>query len=88
MGSAWGDMPEGHFVIVRPRAEVVAQAEEALDAIEAANGGTMPPTLREAYDVAPAAYALLVEALVQLGADVDLDTQRLAGLRTIDELLG
>jgi hypothetical protein len=85
--SAWGDLPEGRFVIIRPRAEVVRQAEEALDTIEAANGGTMPDTLRDAYDVAPAAYALLVEALFQLGADVDLDTQRLAGLRPIGEAL-
>lgn len=77
----------GHWVIVRPQREVVKQANDALDAIIAANGGTEPARLRDAYDVAPAAFASLIEALVQLGAEVDDDTMRLAGIVDIGEVL-
>jgi hypothetical protein len=78
----------GHWVVIRPRAEVEAQARDAIAAIEAANGGTLPAKLRDAYDIAPAAYALLVEAIVQLGGAVDDDTAKLAGLRDVGEALG
>jgi hypothetical protein len=88
--SAWGDLPrpEGHWVLIRPRAEVEAQARDALAAIEEANGGTLPPRLRDAYDIDRAAFASLIEALVQLGGDVDDEMQTLAGIRPIEESLG
>jgi hypothetical protein len=78
----------GHWVMIRPRAEVVDQAKRALDEITAANGGVEPARLRDAYDIAPRAFALLIEALVQLGAEVDDEMQQLAGIRDIGELLG
>jgi hypothetical protein len=73
--------------MTRSRDEVVRQARDALDAITAANGGVEPPTLYAAHDIAPEPFALLIEALVQLGAEVDDELQRLAGIRDIGELL-
>lgn len=78
----------GHWVMVRPRGEVEAQARDALDALAAANGGTLPARLLDAYDVDPEAFAKLIEALAQLGADVDPELASLARLRPIDEALG
>ncbi|MGB6499936.1 MAG: hypothetical protein WBG19_00840 [Thermoplasmata archaeon] len=63
------------------------QADEALAAISAANGGDDPPNLRAAYDLDPEAFAKLIEALVALGARVEPDLIQLAGLRPLDELL-
>lgn len=82
-----GELGAGHWIITRSRADVERQANAALDAIEAANGGVMPPTLRAAYDVDRAAFASLIEALVHLGADVDAEMQQLAGMRPIGEVL-
>jgi hypothetical protein len=78
----------GHWVVIRPRAEVERQALDALAAIEAANGGTLPPRLLDAYDVDPEAFGKLIEAIVQLGGDVDDELARLAGLRDVGEALG
>lgn len=87
VGGDGGELGAGHWIVTRSRADVERQANAALDALEAANGGVMPPTLRAAYDVDPAAFARLIEALVWLGADVDLDLQQLAGMRPIGEVL-
>lgn len=77
----------GHWVIVTTSEAMRRQADEALAAICAANGGDDPPNLRAAYDLDPAAFAKLIEALVSLGARVDADLIQLAGLRPLDELL-
>lgn len=77
----------GHWMMITTRAAMSRQATAALDAIAAANGGTEPATLRAAYDVEPAAFGKLIEALVALGADVDDEMRQLAGLRDIGEVL-
>jgi hypothetical protein len=77
----------GGWVIITNRAALNAQALAALDAIESANGGTLPATLREAYDVDREAFASLIEALANLGADIDPEMTALAGLRPIAEWL-
>jgi len=78
---------EGHWVVVTTRDALARQAREALDQITAANGGVEPPTLRAAADVDPEAFARLIEALVNLGADVDDEMQDRAGIRPIGEVL-
>lgn len=77
----------GHWVIVTTSEAMRQQADDALAAICAANGGEDPPNLRAAYDLDPEAFAKLIEALVSLGARVDADLIQLAGLRPLDELL-
>jgi hypothetical protein len=76
-----------HWVIVTTSEAMARQADVALAAICAANGGDDPPNLRAAYDLDPEAFAKLIEALVALGAQVDADLIQLAGLRPLDELL-
>lgn len=78
---------DGHMIIIRSRADVARQAREAIDTIVAKNGGTQPARLRDAYDVDPEAFGLLIEALVALGASVDKEMRSLARLRPIDEVL-
>ena len=78
---------DGHWLLITSRDALGRQAERALEDIAAANGGIEPSTLRAAYDVAPEPFARLIEALVQLGADVDPELVHLAGLRPLDELL-
>jgi hypothetical protein len=77
----------GQWLIVRTRGEWARQATEALDAITAANGGVEPARLRDAYDVDPAAFGRLIESLAALGADVDAEMIRLAGLRDIGDVI-
>jgi hypothetical protein len=78
---------EGHWFILTTRDALGRQAVAALKDIVAANGGEEPARLRDAYDIAPEAFASLIEALVNLGADVDPELVQLAGLRPLDELL-
>jgi hypothetical protein len=82
---SWGE--EGHWLLITTRDALARQVDTALADIAAANGGVEPATLRAAYDVAPEPFARLIEALVQLGADVDPELVHLAGLRPLDELL-
>jgi len=82
---SWGE--EGHWVIITSREALGRQARAALDAITEANGGVEPTRLRDAYDIAPLAFASLIEALVNLGADVDPELVRLADIRPLEELL-
>jgi hypothetical protein len=77
----------GQWLVFRSRADWGRQATDALDAIKAANGGTEPATLRDAADVDRAAFGLLIEAMVALGAEVDDDMRQLAGLRDLGEFL-
>lgn len=83
----WID-PEARTIVTISTDALKRQAETALDEIRAANGGQDPPSLRAAYDVAPAAFARLIEALFNLGADVSDDLVALAGLRPINEVIG
>jgi hypothetical protein len=76
-----------HWVIVTTAEAMRKQADVALAAICAANGGDDPPNLRAAYDLDPEAFAKLIEALVALGAQVEPDLIQLAGLRPLDDLL-
>jgi hypothetical protein len=78
---------EGFTVMFTTRLALARQANLALDKLREDNGGTDPATLADAYDVNPVAFALLVEALVNLGAPVADDMQALARIRPIDELL-
>lgn len=78
----------GHWMIVTTAEAMRKQADDALAAIAAANGGEEPENLRAAYDIDPAAFAKLIEALVSLGARVEPELIRLAGIRPIDEILG
>jgi hypothetical protein len=78
---------EGHWLLITSRDALARQVDAALADMTTANGGVEPPNLRAAYDIAPQAFARLIEALVQLGADVDPELVHLAGLRPLDELL-
>jgi hypothetical protein len=78
---------EGHWVILTTRDALARQVDAALAYITAANGGVEPTRLRDAYDIAPLAFASLIEALVNLGADVDPELVRLADIRPLEELL-
>lgn len=82
------DDPAGHWLVLTTRDALARQARDAMIAIADANGGVEPPTLRAAYDVDPIAFARLIEALVNLGANVADDLRQLAGLRPIGEILG
>ena len=44
------------FVILTTRDALARQARQALDQITASNGGVEPATLRDGYDVNPAAF--------------------------------
>ena len=78
----------GHWVIVTTAEAMRQQADAALAAICAANGGDDPPNLRAAYDLDPEAFAKLIEALLALGAQVAPDLIQLAGIKPLDDLLG
>jgi hypothetical protein len=78
----------GHWFMITTSEAMRQQADDALAAIAAANGGEEPENLRAAYDIDPAAFAKLIEALVALGARVDDEMIRLAGIRPIGEQLG
>lgn len=78
---------EQRYLLITTRRAMNEQANRALDEIIAANGGHEPATIRDAYDVDPAAFGSLIEALVALGIPVDAELIALARLRPIDELL-
>jgi hypothetical protein len=78
---------EGQWLLITTRGALARQARKALDDITAANGGVEPARLRDAYDIAPGAFASLIEALVNLGADVEDELVQLAGVRPLEELL-
>lgn len=81
--------PEQHMILVRSQSQWVEQAHEALDAIEAANGGVLPEHLRDGHAVAPEAFSRLIEALYALhGGNVSDELVRLAGLVPVDQALG
>ena len=77
----------GHWFVVRSRAGWCDRIREALGEIAAANGGSDPATIRDAYDVHPEAFGRMVEGLVALGVPVEADLVALAGLRDVGDLL-
>jgi hypothetical protein len=77
----------GQWFVVKPRSEWAAQVRDAIEEITAANGGTEPATIRQGYDIAPAAFGRMIEGLVALGAQVDDELISLAGLRDVGEFL-
>lgn len=77
---------EPQYLMITTWETMKAQAGDAVNAIRAANGGTDPPTLRDAHDIHPDAFAALIEALVALGFPVAEDMQTLAGLRPVGEV--
>jgi len=82
---------EQHMVVMKPASAWAQQAKDALDAIERANGGQLPPRFADADKIDHAAFASCVEALVALapltGRPVAQDLIDLAGLRPVDEIL-
>lgn len=80
-------MSERGMVIVRPREEVQQQLARAWERLEEASEGEMPDDLRSLHGVDAEAFALLIEAMVQLGEPVDRELQDLAGLKPVNEVL-
>ncbi len=77
----------GVWFVVRSRDEWAGQVRQALGDIAAANGGVDPVTLRDAYDVEPAAFGRMIEGLVALGVPVGADMLALAGMRDVGDFL-
>lgn len=80
--------PGGHWVVITTQDALVRQANDALAAMTAANGGIDPPDLYAGHDADPAAFARLIEALVNLGCVVSPDLLAMAGIRPVGEILG
>ncbi|MGW1261126.1 hypothetical protein ACWD7Y_04095 [Streptomyces drozdowiczii] len=80
-------MSEQRMVVVRPEEEVRRQVAQAWERLEEACEGEMPGTLRELHDVDRAAFAMLIEGMVQLGEPVDQEMQDLAGLKPVDQVI-
>lgn len=84
-------MEEGHLFVMKPASAWAKQASDALDKIEQANGGELPPRIAEAVNIDREAFGSLIEALVALepltGRPVGQDLIDLAGLRPADEVL-
>jgi hypothetical protein len=82
---------EQHMLIVKPVSAWAAQAQKALDDIEATNGGPVAK-LADAKSIAPQAFESLIEALVALepatGQKVADELITLAGLVPVDQALG
>lgn len=78
--------PEQHMVIITTREAMTRQAHEAIDAITAANAGK-EWLLGDGYNIDPAAFGRLIEALVALGIPVSDDMCQLARLRPVDEVM-
>jgi hypothetical protein len=79
------------MVIVRTVADWQKQALAAIDAICAANGDHMPDSLDAAAEIAPAAFASLIEAMVPLapytGRMPSAELIAKARLRPVDEVI-
>jgi hypothetical protein len=75
------------YLAIRPTEEVQKQLADAWVRLEEASEGNMPETLRECHSIDPAAFSLLIEALVCLGQSVDEELEQLAGLRPVQEYL-
>jgi hypothetical protein len=88
VGGPWD--PEQHMFVGRPLSAWVEQAEDALTAIRAANGGA-DLLVTEAATIAPGPFASLIEAMVALepvtGMKVEGDLIRRAGLVPVDQAL-
>lgn len=75
------------YLVVTTRQAMIQQARDAYDTLRA-KGLRDDQPLREAADVDRAAFSKLIEAFVALGQPVSQELKDLAGLRSVEEILG
>lgn len=77
-------MCESEIVLIRPRSEVIQQAEDAHKAMDKCGAND----LNDFHEKDPKNFSLLIEAWIQLGGTVSEDLKRKANMRPVKEVLG
>lgn len=84
--------PEQRLVVLEPRMDLVRRARDAWARIEAAalEAGSMRDggwKLRDAYDLDRQAFCQFIEAMFNLGAEVEPELVTLAGLKPVEQVI-